>query len=186
MRLDRRAEARRQAADAAVTGRLKWVQARAEDLPAGLGTFTVAAFGQSFHWMNRDLVAATIRDMLRPGGAMVHISDVKTETRSVDGLPYPAVPYAFDTAGAVVPDLRQDPRGELEAEPDCPHLRFCQCLQHGELFGRTHRAAHPAPTANPELLGIASGVEKAAPAGRKLTSRHPSPHPRPGPSLRGK
>jgi hypothetical protein len=31
--------------------------------------------------------------MLEPGGAVVHISDLKTETRSVDGLPYPAVPY---------------------------------------------------------------------------------------------
>jgi hypothetical protein len=42
--------------------------------------------------MDRDLVAATIRDMLRPGGALVHISDLKTETRTVDGLPHPAVP----------------------------------------------------------------------------------------------
>ena len=54
----------------------------------------MATFGQSFHWMDRDLVAATVRDMLRPGGALVHISDLKTQTRAVDGLPYPAVPYA--------------------------------------------------------------------------------------------
>ncbi|WP_369243840.1 class I SAM-dependent methyltransferase [Streptomyces sp. R41] len=88
------AEARRQAADAGVTGKAEWVQARAEDLPAGLGSFTVASFGQSFHWMDRDLVAASIRNMLRPGGAVVHISDLKTETRSVEDLPHPAVPYA--------------------------------------------------------------------------------------------
>ncbi|QEV16299.1 methyltransferase type 11 [Streptomyces alboniger] len=31
--------------------------------------------------------------MLAPGGALVHLSDVKTEPRSVDGLPHPAVPY---------------------------------------------------------------------------------------------
>ncbi|MFD6281110.1 class I SAM-dependent methyltransferase [Streptomyces sp. NPDC060209] len=79
---------------AGVTGRTRWVRARAEELPAGLGAFTVATFGQSFHWMDRDLVAATIRDMLEPGGSLVHVSDLKTETRSVDGLPYPAVPYA--------------------------------------------------------------------------------------------
>jgi hypothetical protein len=77
-----------------VTGKAQWVQARAEELPADLGTFTVATFGQSFHWMDRDLVAATTRDMLQPGGALVHISDLKTETRTVDGLPCPAVPYA--------------------------------------------------------------------------------------------
>jgi SAM-dependent methyltransferase len=88
------AEATRGAAERGVTGKARWVRARAEDLPAGLGTFTVAAFGQSFHWMDRDLVAATVRAMLRPGGTLVHISDLKTEIRTVDGLPYPAVPYA--------------------------------------------------------------------------------------------
>jgi hypothetical protein len=86
-------EAGRGAAEAGVSGKSRWVRVRAEDLPAGLGTFTVATFAQSFHWMDRDLVAATIRDMLVPGGAFVHISDLKTERRSVDGLPYPAVPY---------------------------------------------------------------------------------------------
>ncbi|MFB7191078.1 class I SAM-dependent methyltransferase [Streptomyces sp. NPDC056230] len=88
------AEAKRGAAERGVAGKAQWVQARAEDLPAGLGTFNVATFGQSFHWMDRDLVATTVRDMLQPGGALVHISDLKTEARSVDGLPFPAVPYA--------------------------------------------------------------------------------------------
>lgn len=88
------AEATREAAEHGVSGKAQWVQARAEVLPAGLGTFTVATFGQSFHWMDRDRVAATIRDMLHPGGALVHISDLKTETRTVDGLPHPAVPCA--------------------------------------------------------------------------------------------
>ncbi|MFD9499979.1 class I SAM-dependent methyltransferase [Streptomyces sp. NPDC060035] len=88
------AEATREAAERGVTGKALWVQDRAEELPTGLGTFTVATFGQSFHWMDRDLVAATIKDVLRPGGALVHISDLKAEIRTVDGLPYPAVPYS--------------------------------------------------------------------------------------------
>lgn len=88
------AEARRGADKAGVAGKAQWLQARAEDLPAGLGTFTVATFAQSFHWMDRDLVAATVWDMLAPGGALVHVSDLKTETRTVEGLPHPAVPYA--------------------------------------------------------------------------------------------
>ncbi|MFC9678963.1 class I SAM-dependent methyltransferase [Streptomyces sp. NPDC056948] len=88
------AEAGRGAADRGVGARTRWVRARAEALPAGLGTFAVATFGQSFHWMDRDLVAATVRDMLRPGGALVHIADLKTEPRTVDGMPHPAVPYA--------------------------------------------------------------------------------------------
>ncbi|MFJ4919269.1 methyltransferase domain-containing protein [Streptomyces sp. NPDC088725] len=82
------------AAEREVAGKTRWVRARAEELPAGLGTFTVAVFAQSFHWMDRDLVAATVRDMLRPGGVLVHIADVKTENLTVDGLPHPAVPYA--------------------------------------------------------------------------------------------
>jgi SAM-dependent methyltransferase len=91
------AEAERQAADAGLAGRTRWVRARAEDLPADLGTFTVAAFAQSFHWMDRDLVAATVRGLLEPGGALVHVSDLKTEPhgdRGADDLPHPTAPRA--------------------------------------------------------------------------------------------
>ncbi|MGW6354120.1 class I SAM-dependent methyltransferase [Streptomyces sp. NPDC055092] len=101
-------EAAREAAERGVAGKARWVQARAEDLPAGLGTFDVATFAQSFHWMDRDLVAVTIKGMLRTGGVLAHISDLKTEgeteagtgtrtgmgtgTRIVGGLPHPAAP----------------------------------------------------------------------------------------------
>ncbi|MFI6473088.1 class I SAM-dependent methyltransferase [Streptomyces sp. NPDC050516] len=88
------AEATRDAAGRGIAGKARWVLARAEELPAGLGAFGVATFGQSFHWMDRDLVAATMRDMLRPGGALVHIADVKTETANLDGLPHPPAPHA--------------------------------------------------------------------------------------------
>ncbi|WP_198550257.1 class I SAM-dependent methyltransferase [Streptomyces silvensis] len=88
------AEAERAAAARGVSGKARWVRARAEELPAGLGTFTVAAFAQSFHWMDRDLVARVVRGMLRPGGALVHVSDLKTEPPAVGGLPHPVVPDA--------------------------------------------------------------------------------------------
>ncbi|MDT0319160.1 class I SAM-dependent methyltransferase [Streptomyces millisiae] len=88
------AEAEREATEVGVADRSRWVRARAEELPAGLGTFTVAVFAQSFHWMDRDLVAATVRELLGPGGALVHVSDLKSETRSSEGLPHPAVPQA--------------------------------------------------------------------------------------------
>ena len=39
------------------------------------GSFRVATFAQSFHWMDRDRVAALVLEMLEPGGALVHISD---------------------------------------------------------------------------------------------------------------
>ncbi|WP_399896708.1 class I SAM-dependent methyltransferase [Streptomyces sp. BBFR51] len=86
--------AAREAEARGVSGKVRWVRARAEELPAGLGSFTVATLAQSFHWMDRELVAASVKDLLRPGGALVHISDLKTRTRTVDGLPYPAPPHA--------------------------------------------------------------------------------------------
>ena len=87
------AEAEHRAAAAGI-GNARWVRARGEDLPAGLGTFRVATFAQSFHWMDRARVAATVFAMLEPGGAFVHVSDVK-EARAEpgDGLPYPSPPY---------------------------------------------------------------------------------------------
>ncbi|MGC0380463.1 class I SAM-dependent methyltransferase [Streptomyces sp. SAI-129] len=87
-------EAARGAAELGVADKVRWVRARAEELPAGLGDFTVATLAQSFHWMDRERVAATVRGVLRPGGALVHISDLKGERRTVDGLPHPPVPHA--------------------------------------------------------------------------------------------
>lgn len=75
-------------------GNVRWVQARAEELTGDLGPFRVATFGQSFHWMDRDRVAALMRAMLEPGGAFVHVSDVKEPIAQDAGLPFPLPPYA--------------------------------------------------------------------------------------------
>ena len=37
-------------------GNASWVRLRAEDLPAGLGSFRVVTFAASFHWMDRPRV----------------------------------------------------------------------------------------------------------------------------------
>jgi SAM-dependent methyltransferase len=88
------AEAARRAKDAGAAN-VRWVRARAEDLPDGLGIFTVTTFGQSFHWMDRDRVAATVFGMLEPGGAFVHVSDVKgAQPAHGDNLPYPSPPFS--------------------------------------------------------------------------------------------
>lgn len=73
---------------------VRWVRARAEELTADLGPFQVATFGQSFHWMDRDRVAALMRTMLAPGGAFVHVADVKDEVPQPENFPHPAPPYA--------------------------------------------------------------------------------------------
>ena len=89
------AEAERQAGLRGVSNS-RWVVARAEDLPAQLGVFRVVAFAQSFHWTDRHRVAATVLTMLEPGGAFVHMSDLKNPPAdpSRDPLPAPGPPYA--------------------------------------------------------------------------------------------
>jgi len=67
-----------------------WVCVRAEDLPADLGTFRVASFGQSFHWMQRDQVAAAVFGMLERGGAFLHVNQEPCrEAQADDGRPPP-------------------------------------------------------------------------------------------------
>jgi SAM-dependent methyltransferase len=91
-------EGARRAAEAGA-GNIVWVRARGEDLPAGLGKFRVATFAQSFHWMDRDRVAAIVFEMLEPGGALVHISDLKVtddqaRDRGAEELPHASPPLA--------------------------------------------------------------------------------------------
>lgn len=90
---DMLAEGARRAVAAGI-GNVRWVRARGEALPLGLGAFRVATFGQSFHWMERELVAATVFAMLEPGGAFVHVADVKDAPAApASDLPYPHPPY---------------------------------------------------------------------------------------------
>ncbi|MEV0650732.1 class I SAM-dependent methyltransferase [Phytomonospora sp. NPDC050363] len=88
---DMLAEAERRAGLRGVTN-ARWAAGRAEDLPAGLGAFRAVAFANSFHWTDRDRVAATVLEMLEPGGAFVHLSDLKSWSPQTP-LPLPAPPY---------------------------------------------------------------------------------------------
>jgi hypothetical protein len=90
---DMLAEAEQQAAHRGATN-VRWVCARAEELPAGLGEFRVVTFAASFHWMDRDQVAATVLGMLEPGGAFVLMSDLKDAPAEPAPLPLPAPPCA--------------------------------------------------------------------------------------------
>ncbi|WP_051760165.1 class I SAM-dependent methyltransferase [Herbidospora cretacea] len=78
------AEARRRAERRGVAN-VRWVAGRAEDLPGDLGAFQAVVFAQSFHWTDRDRVAAAVLRMLPPGGAFVHIGNVQSPV---------AAPYA--------------------------------------------------------------------------------------------
>lgn len=79
-------------------GNATWIRQRAEALPAGLGSFRVVTFAQSFHWMDRPRVASSVATMLDPGGAVVLVGapgyqadELAAETRR-GSLPFPPPP----------------------------------------------------------------------------------------------
>jgi SAM-dependent methyltransferase len=88
----------RDAAEHAGLSNIRWVQARAEDLPhAAPGPYRLVTFGQSFHWTDELQVAETVYDLLEPGGELALL------VNTVDGRPQPPpagvpVPHAEITA----------------------------------------------------------------------------------------
>jgi len=80
------AEARGVADERGITN-IRWVQARAEDLPAAApGPYRLVTFGQSFHWTDEARVAETVYDLLEPGGTLALI------VHTVAGRPAPPSP----------------------------------------------------------------------------------------------
>jgi SAM-dependent methyltransferase len=77
----------RKAAHAADIRNIRWVRARAEELPdAAPGPYLLVSFGQSFHWTDEARVAEAVYDMLEPGGALALI------VNTVEGRPRPPSP----------------------------------------------------------------------------------------------
>jgi SAM-dependent methyltransferase len=80
------AEGRRVAAERRIPN-IRWVQAKAEDLPAAApGRYRLVTFGQSFHWTDEARVAEAVYDMLEPEGALALI------VNTVEGRPAPPSP----------------------------------------------------------------------------------------------
>jgi SAM-dependent methyltransferase len=80
------AEARRVAAARGITN-IRWVQARAEELPgAAPGPYRLVTFGQSLHWTDEARVDEAVYDLLEPGGALALI------VHTVEGRPEPPSP----------------------------------------------------------------------------------------------
>jgi SAM-dependent methyltransferase len=72
---------------------VSWRHLRAEQLPADLGTFRMVTFAQSFHWMDRALVAQVVHGLLETDGSLVHVH--ATTHQGVDSdtvLPFPRPP----------------------------------------------------------------------------------------------
>jgi precorrin-6B methylase 2 len=91
---DMLAEAQRQAAAAGITN-VDWVNLRAEALTPQLGHYRVATLAQSFHWMDRALVARLLHGALTKDGALVHLHATTHQgIESAAALPYPRPPRA--------------------------------------------------------------------------------------------
>lgn len=110
---DMLAEAGRRAKEAGLTG-IAWRRLRAEALPADLGVFKVAAFAQSFHWMDRPLVARRVRDMLDPDGFWIHVGATTHRGEEIDS-PHPAPPWdrIGDLVAAYLGPVRRAGQGYL-------------------------------------------------------------------------
>lgn len=87
-------EADRLARVAGVTN-VVWVRRRAEELPADLGSFRLVAFAQSFHWTQREQVAAAVHRMLESDGAclLVHATTHRGVDSDVGERPLPSPPH---------------------------------------------------------------------------------------------
>lgn len=87
--------------------------ARAEALPADLGTFDVVTLAQSFHWMEQAPVARALRDRLEPGGALVHVG---ATTHEGDGdVPRREIEALIARYAGPRPPTRSDERHNLAA-----------------------------------------------------------------------
>ncbi len=84
-------------------GKVRWVQGRAEDIPAlGLGRFNAVTLAQSFHWTDREAVAEVVYEILVPGGAMILIHheasrglEPSSPVPQVRRPPHPPIPHAL-------------------------------------------------------------------------------------------
>jgi SAM-dependent methyltransferase len=86
------AEGARRAARAGITT-VDWLHRRAEDLPVEVGPVRVVTLAQSFHWMDRSLVARRLQRVLAPGGSLVHLHASTHAGIEGDGpLPHPRPP----------------------------------------------------------------------------------------------
>ncbi|HUJ54798.1 MAG TPA: class I SAM-dependent methyltransferase [Gaiellaceae bacterium] len=91
----------------------RFAHLRAEDLPAGLGTFRVATLAQSFHWMDQPHVAPILSGMLEPEGALVHVG--ATTHRGDGDVPREEIDALIRRYLGPWPPGRSDERANLAA-----------------------------------------------------------------------
>ena len=92
----------RRAADERGLRNIRWVHARAEDLPgAAPGPYRLVTFGQSLHWTDEQRVMETVYDLLEPEGALamvVHTWEGRPEPPTSPGVRGNLPPWSKTTS----------------------------------------------------------------------------------------
>jgi SAM-dependent methyltransferase len=102
---DMLAEAERVAHGGGLTN-AQWVRMRGEELPGTLGTFRVAAFAASLHWMDRRKVARLVRSMLDRDGVAIQIDAPSYRCDALADAAAPGLSQPFPPDDAMV-ELRR-------------------------------------------------------------------------------
>ena len=123
---------------------VQWVHARAEALSDDVGRFDMVTLAQSFHWMDRPVVANKIRGLLTPDGVCVHVGATTHEgVVGAVGLPHPAPP--------------RDGINELVRRYLGPHRRAGQKVVTGEPASDEDEVFRAAGYRGPERIEIPAG-----------------------------
>jgi SAM-dependent methyltransferase len=128
------AEGQRQA-DLADLRDVRWIRGVAEDLGSlAVGPCRLVTFGQSFHRVNRRVVADLVYDALEPGGAVAMVTHAYEGRPRPPELEYPMIPY--DAAQElIIRFLGESTRTYLETWARKPVERFEDVLAKTR-FGR--------------------------------------------------
>lgn len=131
----------RQLTPASERGKVRWVQGRAEDIPAlDLRRFHTVTLAQSFHWTDKAAVVDIVHASLEPGGAMVLIHhDPSSPAPQVGRPPHPPIPHA------VINDALVRYLGRGKSPPD-PNRERHEVFLARTRFGAPQRLVLPGRT----------------------------------------
>jgi SAM-dependent methyltransferase len=99
----------RQAAASAGSGAIEWIVGAAEALSAEAGAFRAAVLGQSFHWVDRDLVLERLGEWVAEGGGIAIFDQLGSEIWEPVVRP------------VLLKYLGERPRRHPRASPEIPH-----------------------------------------------------------------
>ncbi|HEY1562302.1 MAG TPA: class I SAM-dependent methyltransferase [Caulobacteraceae bacterium] len=93
---------------------VRWLNVRAEKVPADAGPFKITTIGQAFHWMVRDAVLARLAVLIRDGGGLALVNPGKRRPQEIWELT--AAPIVAQYLGPPTRHPNSNPQ-EPEHEP---------------------------------------------------------------------